>query len=929
MLPEISNQLQKINSVLNQGSLTPTSDPNLNTLSFLVPAQTNTYFPDLRVDYNAKDNLRFYVSYSQRKTNLDKANTPNFPGGIDPTDYTSNSNNNRIAGVGIDWTVRPTLINQFHAGYMYQYSAFVIENKGIDLTRISQQVWNYGAGLYSNNGTYGNLNYPRLPISSFYPLLSANDNLNWQHGAHSIVVGGSWFREQDHYWNNPGGFPNYTFGISSQDPLGAVFASAFANASTTNLTNAQNLYAELTGRISGVAINTGRPLDPATKQYKPYGQYNLNEVQSVWGLWFQDSWRLRPNLTFNYGLRWDFVGDDHNVTGTYSTPATIGDLWGPTPVGGMFSPGLLGGVANPQFQAQVHAYNPAYLNPSPAVAIAWNPKGGDGFLGKLLGKNTVIRTGYSLRHYLEGAQNFWAYASNSGAFFYQSGALSSSPAIGLGNFNPGSLTLGDTLPPYFLRPPAYTTTTPAADLFASNSFWGMNRNIIQPYVQQWNFGIQRSLGSNSAIEVRYVGNLSLHQWLGYNLNEVNIIENGFLNEFKNAQNNLAVNRAAGRGSTFANLGLPGDVPLPIFAAAFGSPTSPNFSNGTFITNLNTGAAGTLANTLAGTGNNINFYCNMVGTAAFPACASKVGNVAGAGYPINFWQVNPFAAGRNLNYLDAAGSSNYHGLQIEFRQRSVHGAQFNVNYTWSHSLGIAAQNGIQGQNPLIYYTDRNFRLNYGPSLFDIRHVVHASGTYDLPFGRGKAFLSNSGFLDRIVGGWTLGTILVMQSGTPTQLLGGYATLNANAGSISGSVTGDSGIYFNGATAADVQGSTGVYKSGSPWVTVIGPQWIASNGAGASALTPANTPGVLGYRPYIYGPHWFNDDLSINKAVRIRENIGLTLQTEFLNVTNHPTFSILNGGQNAPQSLNVQSLTFGQATGGPTQARVIEFRANLVF
>jgi len=183
--------------------------------------------------------------------------------------------------------------------------------------------------LYSNNGTYGSLAYPRLPISSFYPLLSANDNLNWQHGAHSIVVGGSWFREQDHYWNNPGGFPNYTFGISSQDPLNAVFASAFANASTTNLTNAQNLYAELTGRISGVNINTGRPLDPATKQY------NLNEVQAAWGLWFQDSWRLRPNLTFNRGLRWDFVGDDHNVTGTYSAPATTGDLWGPTPVGGM------------------------------------------------------------------------------------------------------------------------------------------------------------------------------------------------------------------------------------------------------------------------------------------------------------------------------------------------------------------------------------------------------------------------------------------------------------------------------------------------------------------------------------------------------------------------------------------------------------------
>jgi hypothetical protein len=84
-----------------------------------------------------------------------------------------------------------------------------------------------------------------------------------------------------------------------------------------------------------------------------------------------------------------------------------------------------------------------------------------------------------------------------------------------------------------LSPPTYTTTTPAANLFPGTSY-GMNRNIIQPYVEQWNFGVQRSLGSNSAIEIRYVGNLSLHQWLGYNINEVNIIENGFLNEFKNA-----------------------------------------------------------------------------------------------------------------------------------------------------------------------------------------------------------------------------------------------------------------------------------------------------------------------------------------------------------------------------------------------------------
>jgi len=184
-----------------------------------------------------------------------------------------------------------------------------------------------------------------------------------------------------------------------------------------------------------------------------------------------------------------------------------------------------------------------------------------------------------------------------------------------------------------VTPATYSTNVPAANLFPG-TFWGMNPNLKQPYLEQWNFGIQRGLGHSSALEVRYVGNLGLHQWLADNLNEVNIFENGFLPELQH-----------------------------------GRPTSP----------------------------------------AFPACATK-GNFAATGqYPINFWQVNPFASGRNVNYLDSAGMSNYHGLQVEFRQRPTHGAQFNVNYTWSHSLGISAQNGIQGQGNNIYYTLRQRNL----------------------------------------------------------------------------------------------------------------------------------------------------------------------------------------------------------------------------
>jgi hypothetical protein len=915
----VAASLAKISSVYNQGALVATTDPNIYTLGFQVPGKTTIYYPTVRADWNYSESLRFFASYGQTKTDSHLANTPQFPGGIDPVDYVSNKSNNRIAGFGVDWTFRPTLMNQFHVGYLYQLSIFDLENLGIDLPNLYRQTWQYPGVTGGLTSLYGNT-YPRRPISSFYPLLNAVDNVNWQKGSHSFVFGASWFREQDHYWNGPGGEPNYRFGLDPQDPATNVINNALAAQNTAIQANARALYALLAARVDQVTIGVGRPLDVKTGKYKPFGAYNLDEVQQAAGIWAQDRWRLRSNLTVNYGLRWDFYGDNHDVSGFYSSPATLGDLWGPTPLGVVNVPGDLGGVMNPMFLARKHAYHSQSKNPSPAIAFAWTPEADTGLLGKLFGNGkSVVRTGYSLRAYTEGAQNYWAFASNSGQFFFQQGRLLPSTQGGVGTFQPGSLTFGSPLPPYNLTPATYSTQVPAAAQWG-NSFWGMNPNIRMPYVQQWNFGVQRQLGSGTALEVRYVGNLSLHQWLGYNINEVNIFENGFLNEFQNAQKNLQINQANGRGNTFANNGLAGQVALPIFTGAFGSATSANFSNTTYVNNLLTGAAGSMAQTLA---TNQGFFCNLVGVNNFAPCSLNniSASAAGAGYPINFWQVNPYAL--NVNYLDAAGHTNYHGLQIDLRQRLTHGMQFNFNYTWAHSLGISAQNGIQGQGSNIYYTQRNFRLNYGPSAFDVRHVAHISGTYDLPFGKGRHFLGSNKMADYTVGGWTLGTIIVLQSGSvantanppaPNQLTQGFNTLNNN----------DSGVVFHGVTAADFQKTVGIYRTGNPWVLTFDPKFIGPDGAANPAyLTRAGTPGVLGYRPYIYGPGWYNIDLSLNKSLPIKERFRFVIQAEFLNATNHPTFNIGN--------LGITSASFGQQSSGNafSQARRAEFRANVEF
>jgi hypothetical protein len=72
------------------------------------------------------------------------------------------------------------------------------------------------------------------------------------------------------------------------------------------------------------------------------------------------------------------------------------------------------------------------------------------------------------------------------------------------------------------------------------SVTGIDPHIKQPYTQSWNIGFERRFGSR-AIEVRYDGNRTLHQWLAINPNEVNVFENGFLSEFKKAQANYNAN----------------------------------------------------------------------------------------------------------------------------------------------------------------------------------------------------------------------------------------------------------------------------------------------------------------------------------------------------------------------------------------------------
>jgi hypothetical protein len=772
-----------------------------------------------------------------------------------------------------------------------------------------------------------------------------------------LSFGFSWWREQNHYYNGVLGYPVLSMGLANGDPALSAFSGGAGgtvpNSSGAQLFEAQELYAVLTGRVSGVSGSYA--YNQQTDSYlQGIGTYNLDELQKAFGLFIQDSYRIRPTLTLNYGLRWDFTWPDYDLTNAYHSAAPDA-IWGPSGINNLFNPGVLNGTMDPQLTQNSAPAKPWYVTPQPAIGIAWNPRFDSGLLSKITGVDkTVVRVGFSLRRFTEPQQYFWNQASDYAAVYFASFFANANTTGTTGTFDPGSLAWqgqnagtngqGVNLPNgYGLAPTQFLKSYP----FSSFTFQGgpgingVEGNIRQPYTESWNLGIQRQLSETKAIEIRYVGNRSLRQWIVLDPNEVNIFENGFLTQFKQAQANLAANNSSSNASyagSFANHGLAGQGALPFFDAAFAGEgpgadgSLADYTNSNFAFDVGTGQAGSLASVFTGIAGPVSYFCNLVPAGSFAPCANIGYSGAGGPYPVNNLQVNPFSAGLgSLSELDAKGYSNYNSLQADFRQRAWHGLQFDANYTWSHTLGISTSNNWQGA--VTAFTLRDMRLSYGPTLFDIRQAVHINATYDLPFGKGKPFANAGGIVDRVVGGFTLGTIFTFQTGNPFLLQGGYDTFNDYA---------DGGVVLNGVTPSQLQSSVGVYRiAGQAAVDFINPKYLASNGTGGGAntsfITPNTTPGTIGSLVWLHGPRYVDDDLSISKHIAITERFRFSLQVEMLNAFNHPSFQPGSGagcsyycyaaGGGFP---NVQAFGFG--IGGPSPSylpRRIELRGNLEF
>jgi hypothetical protein len=651
--------------------------------------------------------------------------------------------------------------------------------------------------------------------------------------------------------------PVLRFGLSTASPAGSIISalpSCTAPCGGTDVTNANNLRAFLAGIISQVdqrfqVQSTDSGFIPGIANIRHMQQDNLN-------IYWNDTWRLRPNLSVNLGLKWE-----------YFAPLRERDNLAFQPI--LNNTSMRAALTDPTATVDFvngDYHHPDYNNFGPTVGFAWDPQGN----GK-----TSIRAGYGLAFVsddnLRFAQNVLD-PTNAGL---QADAQLVNQFTTAAAFTPVPT-------PTFVHP---RTLANQLALSPSSTLGGIDPNLRNPMVHNLNFGISREVGWDTAVEVRYVGSIGRQLNRTINLNQINALANATLvDDFNRARNNLF--NCGNLAGTGACAGGPAQPLTLLNTANYGSLT-----NNTVITAVRNRAIADLAN----------FYITSGANATVRANARSV-FLRNNGIYESFYAYN-------------GATSDYHSLQAEVRHRMKNGVSFQGNYTFSKLLtdSIAtAQTRID-----TYLDNARPRIDRGRSEYDIKHGINANFAYELPFGRGKMLLSNAnGVVNRVVGGWQTSGIMKWQSGSPVSIISGRGTFNratratemaANSSLSIDEIKNLMGIYRVNGFAYAINPAVLNPASGSFFNTAVGPEVLATGNTqlwsgqaffnpdagqiGALPLKAFDTPGVYSF------------DFSVLKRTNITEKINTEFQVSFFNVFNKSTY-FLSRNQNINSSSFMQ-------------------------
>jgi hypothetical protein len=297
---------------------------------------------------------------------------------------------------------------------------------------------------------------------------------------------------------------------------------------------------------------------------------------------------------------------------------------------------------------------------------------------------------------------------------------------------------------------------------------------------------------------------------------------------------------------------------------------------------------------------------------------------------------PACCAVDLNYNGNDATNNYNALQIKAEKRVSNGLQFIAHYTFSRAYAYDGS----------YYSVRR-PIAYGPNPDNRTHVFVINTVYELPVGRGKKFLSNTGrAADLLIGGWQVTNTLNWSGGLPWTPSIGECGAISDAGPCRPDVIG-SGKLKTGVTHAPCDSSDASKGTCTYWFTPVSPlaYSLAPADAGLDSCTfarPTSGPfalpacgqignaGVFSYR----GPHAFYSDMALSKNFTITERVKAQFRFDAYNVFNHPVLGFnanqgnlcIDCGGNAGQITDIENVN---SPGSPTGMRQLQFGFRLTF
>jgi hypothetical protein len=815
----------------NTGSYT-FSSPNPQSLNTTIVRLD--YVPSSKHRIFVRGNLQKDTTGATENFNAFTSYGVNFPASPPQSETV---NNTKGITAGDTWTISSNIVNDIRYGYIRQ---------------------GYGtSGLGS--GDYVDLRSVATPTAetrnsnASVPVNNIVDNLSITKGKHNIQIGVNWRlihqnRTSDSNSFNSAStnyewFQNFPGGpeVAGYDPVAdtGTYDVAYTDlVGAVTQVNDQYNY-QLTSSTSGSLLSDGAPLSRS---------FRANEYEG----YVQDGWRIQPNLTVTFGLRytvlqtpWETKGQE--VTPTIDTDAFYKQRETAALQGQIYEPDLTFAPAG-HYYGKPGFYPKSKNNIAPRFSIVYAPN-----------NKTSIRAGAGIyySHFGEGLINVFDQNGEFGLSTTQTnpaGNLTSATAPRFINRNTLPFNNG-TPPPTVSYPYTY-----GQDSFAIET--GIDNKLKTPYTESFDLSIQRELGAGFTLETNYVGSLGRHLLQSIDLTQpVDYVDPQGGGDYYAAGSQLSkiTDQNGGNDASVA--------PIPYFEDVFPymanfdypgeSATQAIYSDEWVPQRSDFGATEVLED--------IDFG---------PSC-QYYGCPGGANHQSRFWQ-DQFSS---LYALATIGMSYYNAAQITLHHPLKHGLQFDVNYTFSKSLdwGSDAERNGAGNSSASHIIDTwHPGLNLAPSDFDTRHLLTVNLVDQLPFGKGKAILgAANSFVDAFIGGWQLSGIYRMTSGLPTSFYEAVYDTDYQYGSYA-VVTDPSQVkthrYFD--------------SSGNPEY-FTNPSAIDSGAANGTPVRQAY-PGEAGERNNIRGDGYLDLDTGLSKSWHLARYGVVKFAWEVYNVTNTVRF-----------------------------------------